>query len=103
VGRLITTTRATAGESTTNLNVYDDGDRLRATLSNWTGSDPDQWQQDCDTSPGPRDSNVCTRYGYDDAGRTISTTNALGQTNLTFYDDAGRSFLSVTNYDGHPL
>jgi RHS repeat-associated protein len=106
VGRLITTTQASAAESsesTTSLNVYDDGDRLLATITNWTGSDPDQWQQDCDTSPGPRDSNVCTRYGYDDAGRTISTTNGLNQTNLTFYDDAGRSFLSVTNYDGAPF
>jgi YD repeat-containing protein len=103
VGRLITITQASAAESTTSLNVYDDVDRLLAAITNWTGSDPGQWKQDCDTGPGPRDSNVCTRYGYDDAGRTISTTNALGQTNLTFYDDAGRSFLSVTNYDGAPF
>lgn len=103
VGRLITTTQASATESHTSLNVYDDADRLIAAIANWTGGDPANWQQACSFAPGPRDENVCTLYGYDQAGRTISTTNGLNQTSLTFYDDAGRNFLSVVNYDGAPF
>lgn len=71
LGRMITTTQAAAGESRTTLNVYNDSDDLLATISNWTGSDPAAWAAYCDTSPGERDTNVCTRYGYDGAGRTI--------------------------------
>ncbi|MCI0576314.1 MAG: DUF6531 domain-containing protein, partial [Chloroflexi bacterium] len=97
-GRLITTTQSSAEESHTSLNVYDDGDRLIATVTNWTGNNPNNWQTDC--ANGTSESNVCTRYGYDAAGRTISTTNALDQTSLTFYDAAGRVVTSVTNYDG---
>ncbi|KAA3657088.1 MAG: hypothetical protein DWQ04_29135, partial [Chloroflexi bacterium] len=100
VGRLITTTQQSAAESHTSLNVYNDGDQLIATINNWTGSNPANWETDCDTSSGSRDTNVCTQYDYDNAGRIISTTNTLGQTTLSFYDDAGRSFLSVTNWDG---
>ena len=99
LGRMITTTQSAEGESHTTLNVYNSSDRLEATISNWTGSDPAAWAVDCDTSPGERDSNVCTRYGYDAAGRTISTTNTLGQTSLSFYDGAGRSYLSINNWD----
>ncbi|MCP5094729.1 MAG: hypothetical protein GY943_04170 [Chloroflexi bacterium] len=100
VGRLITTTQQSTTENHTSLNVYDDENRLTATIGNWTGSNPANWVTDCDTSPGFRDENVCTQYGYDDAGRTISTTNSLGQASLTFYDGAGRSFLRATNWDG---
>jgi hypothetical protein len=32
--------------------------------------------------------NICTLYGYDDAGNQITTTNALNQTSLTVYDGA---------------
>ncbi|MCA9923643.1 MAG: VCBS repeat-containing protein [Anaerolineales bacterium] len=103
IGRLITTTRTSAAESHTDLTVYDDGNRVIATIANWTGSDPANWQADCDTSPGPRDTNACTQYGYDDAGRVISTTNTLGQTDLTFYDDAGRPYLAIRNWDGTVL
>jgi RHS repeat-associated protein len=99
-GRLITATQVSAAETITSLNVYDPGDRLIATIENWTGMDRFNWSADCDRSPGPRDTNVCTTYDYDDAGRPISTTNALGQTDLTFYDDAGRVVTSVVNYDG---
>lgn len=99
-GRLITTTQTSTGESHTSLNVYDDGDWLLATIANWTGNDPAGWELDCIFDPGPRQENVCTRHGYDEAGRPISTTNALGQTSLTFYDAAGRVVTSVVNYDG---
>lgn len=99
-GRLITTTQAAIGQSHTTLNVYDSSNHLLATINNWTGSDPAAWAADCDTSAGVRDTNVCTRYGYDAAGRTISTTNTLGQTSLSLYDGAGRSYLSVGNWDG---
>ncbi|HIP70625.1 MAG TPA: RHS repeat protein, partial [Anaerolineae bacterium] len=100
IGRQITTTVTAPGESHTSLNVYDDGDRLLAAIENWTGSDPAAWAADCDTSPGSRDTNICVRYGYDAAGRPISATNALGQTDLTFYDAAGRVVTGVVNYDG---
>jgi YD repeat-containing protein len=100
LGRLITTTQGSPAESHTSLNVYDDADRLIASIANWTGSNPANWQQDCIVTGGSRDSNICTRYGYDGAGRTISTTNPLGQTSRTFYDDAGRVVTQVVNYDG---
>jgi RHS repeat-associated protein len=100
VGRLITTTQTSALESHTSLNVYDAGDRLIASIANWQGSDPAQWQSNCVMPPAQADADICTRYLYDEAGRTISTTNALGQTNLTFYDGTGRVVTSVTNYDG---
>jgi YD repeat-containing protein len=100
VGRLITTTQTSPAESHTALNVYNDADHLIATIANWTGTDPAAWLNDCDRQGGPRDSNVCTRYEYDEAGRTISTTNTLNQTSLTFYDAAGRVVTSVVNYDG---
>ena len=100
LGRLITTTQLSAGERHTTLNVYNSADRLVATIANWTGSDPAGWQSDCVTSGGERDSNVCTRYGYDQAGRQTSVTNPLGQIDLTVYDGAGRPFLRVTNWDG---
>ena len=97
VGRLTTTTQSSVGESITNLNVYDNGDRLIATIGNW--DNVLDWQN-CSFASGVRETNICTLYDYDDAGRIISMTNALGQTNLTFYDDAGRTFLNVSNWDG---
>lgn len=101
VGRLITTTQVSPDSNPiTSLSVYDAANRLIATIQNWTGTNPATWENQCITTSGPRDSNVCTRYGYDDAGRTISTTNTLGQTDLSFYDAAGRSYLRVGNYDG---
>ena len=101
VGRLITTTQVSSdSDLITSLNVYDAANRLIATIQNWTGTDPATWQNECITTPGPRDTNICTRYGYDAAGRTISTTNTLGQTDLSFYDAAGRLYLRVGNYDG---
>ncbi|KAA3664487.1 MAG: hypothetical protein DWQ04_05485, partial [Chloroflexi bacterium] len=100
IGRLITTTRTSATENRTDLTVYDDGNRAIAAIANWTGSDPTDWQATCDTSPGARSSNACTQYEYDDAGRVISTTNTLGQTDLSVYDTAGRPYLSVRNWDG---
>lgn len=100
VGRLITTTQIAARGNQTSLNVYDGGDRLLATIDNWTGSNPANWQADCNLSAGVRDENACMRYGYDSAGRIITVTNTLGQTDLTFYDAAGRVNLTVNNYDG---
>jgi len=44
--------------------------------------------------------NGATSYEYNTAGRPISSTNPLGQTNLIFYDNAGRVVTSVVNYDG---
>lgn len=103
IGRRITTTQMAVGiDPITTLNVYDAADQLIATLQNWQGTNPANWLNDCAFTPGPRDSNICTRYGYDEAGRTISTTNALGQTSLTFYNDAGHLYLRVENYDGTP-
>ncbi len=91
---------STSPEGQTSLNIYDTADRLTATINNWTGSDPATWLNECVTTPGVRDTNICTRYGYDAAGRTISTTDTLGRTSLTFYDDAGRNYLTISNYDG---
>ncbi len=100
LGRLILTTQTSATESHTSLSAYDAGDRLVATIANWTGSNPAAWQNECAMPAPSADANVCTRYGYDAAGRPISSTNALGQTDLTFYDGAGRVVTSVVNYDG---
>ncbi|NHZ72609.1 MAG: hypothetical protein GWP17_05960, partial [Aquificales bacterium] len=100
IGRLSTTTQVSGAGNITSLNAYDNGDRLVAAIDNWTGSDPANWLANCDTSPGARDTNVCTRFFYDDAGRTTAVTNTLGQTDLSFYDAAGRFSLSVSNYDG---
>ncbi|MCC6605575.1 MAG: hypothetical protein IT327_20380 [Anaerolineae bacterium] len=41
--------------------------------------------------------NICTLYGYDDAGNQITTNNALNQTNLTVYDGANRPVITVRN------
>jgi RHS repeat-associated protein len=101
VGRLITTTQVSPeSDPITSLSVYDAANRLITTLQNWTGTNPATWENECVTTTGPRDTNVCTRYGYDAAGRTISTTNTLEQTDLSFYDAAGRLYLRVGNYDG---
>ena len=97
LGRLTTETQLAAGESHIHLYVYDDGDRLIAEIENWDGVV--NWQN-CSFANGPRDENICTLYSYDAIGRIISTTNALGQTTLNFYDLAGKADLSVQNYDG---
>ncbi|MCP4418597.1 MAG: RHS repeat protein, partial [Chloroflexi bacterium] len=97
VGRLTTTTQTSAAESHTSLNVYDDGNRLIAAIANWDSVL--DWQN-CSFAGGGREENICTLYDYDNAGRIISTTNALGQTHLTFYDAAGRNYLNVSNWDG---
>ncbi|MCL4872180.1 MAG: hypothetical protein KJ063_24745 [Anaerolineae bacterium] len=100
VGRLITATQVSLDiPPVTSLNVYDAGNRLIATIQNWTGTNPTTWENNCSFTSGPRDSNICTRYGYDPAGRPISTTNPLSQTNLTFYNTAGRVVTTVVNYD----
>ena len=82
---------------------YDSLGRLEATVSNWDPaslSSPD----DCALSPSNQSGeNLCTLYGYDAAGRQISTTNALSQTSLTVYDAAGRPFISVANWDGSAI
>ena len=98
LGRLITETTTT--ENHLRRYFYDDGDRLVAQIENWDSFL--DWR-DCSFAPGPRDHNVCTLYGYDAIGRVISTTNALGQTTLTFYDPDNRTDLTVSNYDGAPF
>ena len=100
VGRLITTTQVGNTADLTTLYVYDDGSRLLAEIANWQGNDPAGWAADCTIPALSSDSNICTRYDYDDAGRLITTTNALGQINLSLYDDLGRVVTQVTNYDG---
>lgn len=96
VGRLITTTQTSLLDSVTNVNVYDENDRLIAAIANW--NDLPDWTA-CSFDPGPREENICTLYRYDPAGRQISVTNALGQVNVTFYNDAGRRYLDVSNYN----
>ncbi|MCP4359994.1 MAG: RHS repeat protein, partial [Chloroflexi bacterium] len=66
----------------------------------WTGTNTANWQNECAIPAPDSDENICTRYRYDATSRPISSTNALGQTNLTFYDNAGRVVTSVVNYDG---
>jgi RHS repeat-associated protein len=79
---------------------YDDLGRIEATVINWnpaTLTMPD----DCILSPtNASTENVCTLYGYDDAGNQVTTTNALGQINLTVYDAANRPIIEVANWDG---
>lgn len=98
LGRLQTTTDETGLVS---LTVYDDLDQLVATIQNWTGSNPANWHTDCVTTPGTRDSNICTKYGYDTEGRLITTTDPLGRVNFSFYDNAARLYLTIQNYVGN--
>ncbi len=42
-----------------------------------------------------RDDNICTLYGYDDAGNQITANNALNQTSLTEYDGVIRPIITV--------
>ncbi len=82
---------------------YDAAGRVTARVENWnpaTLQSPDQ----CVLSAANTGvENICTRYGYDQLGRQVTTTNALGQTSLTVYDAYGRAFLSVANWDGAPI
>ncbi|MEM7798141.1 MAG: hypothetical protein AAF633_03035, partial [Chloroflexota bacterium] len=101
VGRPITTTRHSPSGSIadiSSLTVYDSADRVVATIENWTGSNPSSWQSDCVQTTGERETNICTTRIYDDAGRVTQTTNPIGQTNISFYDETGRSYLSIQNY-----
>jgi hypothetical protein len=79
---------------------YDELNRVEATVANWnpaTLTEPGA----CLLAPdNENDENVCTLYGYDDAGNQITTTNALNQTNLTVYDAVNRPFITVQNWDG---
>ena len=97
IGRLTTSTQSSAAESHTNLSVYNDGDQMIASISNWDGVL--DWQN-CSFAAGPREENICTLYSYDDAGRRVSTKNALGQLSASFYDPAGRLLVTVQNYSG---
>jgi YD repeat-containing protein len=82
---------------------YDALGRVEARVTNWnpaTLTSP----QDCVLSPtNESDENVCTLYGYDEAGNQITTTNALDQTSLTVYDAANRPTIRVANWDGTPI
>ncbi|MCP4424857.1 MAG: RHS repeat protein, partial [Chloroflexi bacterium] len=83
-----------------NRTFYDEMGRVSASVTNWnpaTLAAP----ADCILSPtNASEENICTLYGYDDAGRQITTTNALDQTSLTVYDVAGRPIVNVANWDG---
>ncbi|MEM9773651.1 MAG: RHS repeat-associated core domain-containing protein [Chloroflexota bacterium] len=84
---------------------YDALNRVEATVMNWDGtitaanqcvygSANVSYSQNIDT-------NICSKPGYDSVtGRQVSSTNALGQTSLTVYDEIGRPFISVANWDG---
>jgi len=104
VGRLQTNTQHSpsgAFDDITTLTVYDNASRVIATIQNWQGTNPANWQANCDqTTMGVRDEDICSTVEYDDSGRPTKTTNTLGQSNLTFYDNTGRPWLSVTNWDG---
>ena len=79
---------------------YDAAGRVSARVQNWN---PATLQSPADcvlSSTNSNTENICTRYGYDNQGRQITTTNTLGQTSLTVYDTYGRAFISVANWDG---
>ena len=99
VGNMIITTDVTGQRS---RSVYDNLNRLTASIQNWDGTNPATIVADCAaaTLPNTRTSNICTLYEYDAAGRQTVTTNALGQQSLTVYDDANRVYITVQNWDG---
>ncbi len=83
-----------------NRSYYDELNRLVASVTNWnpaTLQSPD----DClISSTNTDEENICTLYGYNAAGNQITTTNALGQTSLTIFDEANRVVGSVQNWSG---
>lgn len=89
-GRLVTTTDSLINVT---VNQYDAMDHLVQATANYRPGLPQNHLHEY---------NLITRYAYDGAGRTISTTNTLGQTDLTFYDSAGRVVATVANWDGSP-
>ena len=78
---------------------YDDLDRVSVQINNWDGSltDPDNCVYD---PQNMAESNLCTRFVYNDLSQLVQTTNPLSQTELTVYDGVGRPFLTVQNWDG---
>lgn len=82
---------------------YDPLNRAWATVENWnpaTLTSP----EDCILSADNRSTeNICTVSGFDNQGRHITTTNALGQTSMTVYDAFDRPYLTVANWDGTPI
>ncbi len=78
-------------------NVYDAAGRLEKTIQNKHATNAEQNYQN--------EYNLITRYGYDDFGRQVSTTDTLGHINHTVYDDLGRVKQSITNWqdDGDGL
>ena len=97
LGELVSVTRAvgTAAEWTT-LRRYDVLGRLHSELSGIgsalvlaLGPDPDQEVVD------PIWAEYATFYGYDEAGRLIATSNALGARTLFYHDTADRLVYQV--------
>ena len=100
VGNTIIMTDA-AGRMTRTF--YDDLNRVEATVQNWnpaTLSTP----ADCVIgSDNMNEENICSLPGYDNWGRSITSTNALGRTSLTVYDAQSRPYIQVQNWDGTPI
>jgi YD repeat-containing protein len=82
---------------------YDELGRTWATVINWnpaTLASPSDCVLQTDNET---EENICTLYEYDPAGRQTLITDAFGRQTLTVYDEIGRPFIRVANWDGSPI
>ncbi len=79
---------------------YDELNRGWAMVENWNPATLTSPTDCVLAADNHADENICSLSGYDDQGRHITTTNALGQTSLTVYDAQNRPYLTVANWDG---
>jgi RHS repeat-associated protein/uncharacterized repeat protein (TIGR01451 family) len=94
LGRQVTTTLAAGTPlARTTVNEYDDGGRLVQVTDNYLPGQPPGYQDEY---------NLVTEYGYDTAGRLVTTTVAVGtplaRTTVNEYDDGGRLVRVTDNY-----
>lgn len=75
---------------------YDSLNRIDGMIMNWDGQTT---LAECQALPAERDNNVCMRFGYDEVGNTIIVTDTLGQMTRTFYDELGRTWATVANWN----
>jgi YD repeat-containing protein len=85
LGRVVTTTDA-KGKMT--VNQYDPAGNLVKVTENYQANQPQNYQNEY---------NLVTQYGYDGAGRRLTTTDTLGRVSRSEYDAAGRLVRTIQN------
>src|SRR5690606_18193908 len=74
------------GQVVTQVTNYDGATSFPVLCTDFSNPDPEY--------------NLCTLTSYDDAGRVIASTDALGRVRRTFYDELGRIAGTVENWSG---